>query len=91
MNATVNARQLAKLQDIARVPGIRQLSYQSTSDVATLKALKRRGLIRLRYVNSRAWDASLTDEGLRVLDEENNRSSVMRLIVLQESTHARQG
>ncbi len=76
----LNDRQIDKLRDIAKVQGWRQLAYQSTSDVATLKALSRRGLIRARYVASRAWDAILTEAGHQMIDELLNRDSIDEIV-----------
>ncbi len=61
--------QVEKLKDIARVPGVRKLVCQSMSNIAPIKALRRRGFVRLRYVASRAWDAALTPAGRRLLQD----------------------
>jgi hypothetical protein len=62
-------KQVETLQDIARVQGVRRMQCVGTSTVASLRALSRRGFITMRYVNSRAYDATLTPAGARLLEE----------------------
>lgn len=58
--------QYEKLDEIGRFT-TRQFTCTGLGEVATLKALGRRGLVTLRYVNSRGWDATLLPAGRRVL------------------------
>jgi hypothetical protein len=70
-------RQIEELQGIAQRiasgrglrPGVANLVCVGLTTVAALKALSRRGFIHLRYVNSRAWDASLTPAGCRLIED----------------------
>ena len=64
---TINDRQFEQLRDISRVP-VRRLVCVSLTQLATLKALRSRELITLRYINSRAWDATVTERGQMFLN-----------------------
>lgn len=59
----VQARLLAEISRFS----VRKFQCIGLTTVASLKALSRRGFIRLHYINSRAWDASLTPAGQRLL------------------------
>jgi hypothetical protein len=60
--------QWALLEEIAGF-NTRKFQCIGTSTVASLKALNSRGFIFLRYVNSRAWDATILPAGRRLLQD----------------------
>lgn len=64
---TVTVYQLALLQNIAKATGVCHLVGQSDTEIYALKVLRKKGLINVRSLGNRAWDASLTDKGRRAL------------------------
>lgn len=55
------------IEEVARFP-VRNFQNIGIQQVASLKALSKRGFLRLRYVNSRAWDAVITPAGKQLLE-----------------------
>jgi hypothetical protein len=57
----MNERQRQQLRAIK--PGAQVLSYVSMQQLATLRALAKRGLILLAYHSTRAWIVKVTKQG----------------------------
>jgi hypothetical protein len=57
------------LKEIHRFQPVRKFACIGADRVSTLKSLAGYGLVLRRYVGPRAWDASLTPRGLRVVQD----------------------
>lgn len=61
--------QRAVIEELANFKGVRKYQCIGAPFTTTLKCLSRRGLIGLRYVNSRAWDAWINHAGMRAFHD----------------------